>query len=88
MKVETAQDSHDLPELVLREVTAALCSGEASGLYFLAPVSLLSPLREGLPRDLQGQVAGEAAGDATQLPNGALVERLDTLQCGTGSERT
>ncbi|MBX6375739.1 MAG: hypothetical protein IRZ13_16090 [Acetobacteraceae bacterium] len=65
-----------------------LRSGEASGLYFLKAASLPARLREGLPRGLQGQMAGEAAGDVTQLPNGELVERLDTLLCRTGPERT
>jgi hypothetical protein len=90
VKAETARDAHDLPEAMLREITAALRSGEATGIYLIAPAQLLPRLREGLPADLRDRLMGEETSDLTQVPRGELFGRLDALRRGeavAGPER-
>jgi len=64
------------------DIAAALRRGEASGVVLVAPASMLHALRDALPQELRRAIAGEHAGDLTQLPTAELFARLDAFRRG------
>lgn len=83
-----AHAKRDLLHQIARDAVEALRRGDATGLVLVAPAFLLTELRELIPQDLRHAIAGEHAGDWTQLPREEIFTRLDALRRGADQPPT
>jgi protein required for attachment to host cells len=76
------QARHDLLHRIAQDAVQALRQGAAGSLVLVAPAPLLATLRGMIPPGLHHAIAGEQAGDWTQLPTEEVFARLDALRRG------